>query len=85
MGIRLYKQIDPTANISMYHNQVILNGDTISREEFLERTFSDGDFEDQIEQYAERYADSVAYQIDNAQSAGVLEITSESNNWAIAS
>ena len=80
MGIRLYKQIDPTVNISMYHNQVILNGDTISREEFIERTFGDGDFEDQIEQYAERYADSVAYQIDNAQSAGVLEITSESNN-----
>ena len=80
MGIRLYKQIDPTVNISMYHNQVILNGDTISREEFIERTFGGGDFEDQFEQYAERYADSVAYQIDNAQSAGVLEITNQNNN-----
>ena len=76
MGIRLYKQIDPTANISMYHNQVILNGDTISKQEFIDRTFDDEAFEYQIEQMAEAYADSIA----NSQSAGVLEITSESNN-----
>lgn len=79
-AIRIYEQMDPNANISTYKGRVIFNGDTISMEEFLERTFDNDEFEYQIEQMTEAYADSIANDIVNAQSAGILEITDQNGN-----